>query len=289
MKKILFMAAFGVSVTGFAQVNGKINFPKGQKIEMTTETKKTATTELMGQSMESTLNSSVTEVFDVVDVTAGGATIGHTVKHLVFTANGMGNSQSFDSEKEEDRKGEMGKIMDKALHNKYKMVVDPFGAITSVQADETNPNATKDPESEAMTELVSTQLGLKLGLPKQGDVTVFKILPNRQIKQGDTWTDSDSANGQKRTTVYKVNNITASEILLDYSEDINVNTKQQIMGTDANIKSDDKVVGQITLDKTTGLLKQKTATIDTKATMEAQGMSIPSTGKTTVTVTLKTS
>ncbi|MGZ3979178.1 MAG: hypothetical protein ACXVKT_17060, partial [Flavisolibacter sp.] len=90
MKKILFMAAFGVSVTGFAQVNGKINFPKGQKIEMTTETKKTATTELMGQSMESTLNSSVTEVFDVVDVTAGGATIGHTVKHLVFTANGMG-------------------------------------------------------------------------------------------------------------------------------------------------------------------------------------------------------
>ncbi|MGZ3839815.1 MAG: DUF6263 family protein, partial [Flavisolibacter sp.] len=200
-----------------------------------------------------------------------------------------GNSQSFDSEKEEDRKGEMGKIMDKALHNKYKMVVDPFGAITSVQADETNPNATKDPESEAMTELVSTQLGLKLGLPKQGDVTVFKILPNRQIKQGDTWTDSDSANGQKRTTVYKVNNITASEVLLDYSEVINVNTKQQIMGTDANIKSDDKVVGQITLDKTTGLLKQKTATIDTKATMEAQGMSIPSTGKTTVTVTLKTS
>lgn len=289
MKKILFMAAFGVSVTGFAQVNGKINFPKGQKIEMTTETKKTATTELMGQSMESTLNSSVTEVFDVEDVTPGGARIGHTVKHLVFTANGMGNSQSFDSEKEEDRKGEMGKIMDKALHNKYKMVVDPFGAITSVQADETNPNATKDPESEAMTELVSTQLGLKLGLPKQGDVTVFKILPNRQIKQGDTWTDSDSANGQKRTTVYKVNNITANEVLLDYSEDINVNTKQQIMGTDANIKSDDKVVGQITLDKTTGLLKQKTATIETKATMEAQGMSIPSTGKTTVTVTLKTS
>ena len=288
MKKTLFIAAMALSVTGFAQkVNGKLSFPKGQKLELTTETKKTATTELMGQTMESTVNSSVTEVFNIEDANANGATIAHNVKRIVFTANGMGNSQSFDSEKEADRKGEMGKIMEKALKNNYKITVDPYGAITAVTPGDSAKDS-KDAEAEAMTELVSTQLGLKLGTPKQGEVSVFKILPNKEIGQGDTWTDSSSANGQKRTTVYKVNSITANEILLDYTEDININTTQQIMGTEANIQSDDKVVGQITLDKNTGLLKQKTATIDTKATMEAQGMSIPSTGKTTVTTTLKT-
>jgi hypothetical protein len=288
MKKTLFIAAMALSVTGFAQkVNGKLGFSKGQKLELITETKKTATTELMGQTMESTVNSSITEVFNVEDATANGATIAHNVKRIVFSANGMGNSQSFDSDKEEDRKGEMGKVMDKALKNNYKMTVDPYGVITAVNVNDT-AKGSKNAEAEAMTELVSTQLGLKLGTPKQGEISVFKILPGKEIAQGDTWTDSSSADGQKRTTIYKVNSITANEILLDYTEDININTTQQIMGTDASIKSDDKVVGQITLDKKTGLLKQKTATIDTKATMEAQGMTIPSTGKTTVTTTLKT-
>jgi hypothetical protein len=239
--------------------------------------------------METTVNSTVTEVFDIEDANAASATIEHKIKRMVFTAEGMGNSQSFDSEKEEDRKGEMGKIMEKSLKNKYKMTVDAYGKITSLKADDDNPNATKNSEADAMAGLASTQLGFNLGLPKTGDASVFKILPAKEIAQGDTWTDSSSANGQKITTAYKVNSITATDIILDYTSDISINTTQQIMGTDASIKSDDKVTGQITLDKTTGLLKQKTAMIDSRATMEAQGMSIPSTGKTTVAITVKPS
>jgi len=290
MKKILLVASITLSINGFAQkVNGQLAFPKGQKLELITETKKTSTMEMMGQSMESTVNSTMTEVYDIEDAGANGATIEHKVKRLVFTANGMGNSQSFDSEKEEDRKGEMGKMLEKGLKNKYKMTIDASGKIVTVKVDDDNPNATKNGESDAMAGLVSSQLGLNLGLPKPGDVSIFKILPNREVAQGDTWTDTSSSNGQKRTTVYKVNSITASDVILDYTEDININTTQQIMGQDASIKADDKVTGQVTLDKNTRLLKRKTATIDTKATMEAQGMSIPSTGKTTITVTLKAS
>jgi hypothetical protein len=290
MKKILLIASIALSINGFAQkVNGKLNFQKGQKLEMITETKKTTSMELMGQAMETTVNSTVTEVFDIEDANAASATIEHKIKRMVFTAEGMGNSQSFDSEKEEDRKGEMGKIMEKSLKNKYKMTVDAYGKITSLKADDDNPNATKNSEADAMAGLASTQLGFNLGLPKTGDASVFKILPAKEIAQGDTWTDSSSANGQKITTAYKVNSITATDIILDYTSDISINTTQQIMGTDASIKSDDKVTGQITLDKTTGLLKQKTAMIDSRATMEAQGMSIPSTGKTTVAITVKPS
>jgi hypothetical protein len=287
MKKILLIASLAFSVNSFAQnTSGKLNFQKGQKLEMVTETKKTTTMELMGQSMESTVNSTITQVFDVADANADSATIEHKIKRLVFAAEGMGNSQSFDSEKESDRKSEMGKIMEKNLKNKYKMTLDAYGKVISVKADDANPG-TKNAEADAMAELASSQLGLSIGLPKSGDASIFKILPGKQISQGDTWTDSASSNGQKRKTVYKVSGITDTDILLDYTEAININTTQQIMGTDASIRSDDKVTGQITLDKATGLLKQKTATIDSTATMEAQGMSIPSTGKTTITITVK--
>lgn len=287
MKKILLIASLAVSVNSFAQnVSGKLNFQKGQKLEIVTETKKTTTMELMGQSMESTVNSTLTQVFDVADANADSATIEHKIKRLVFAAEGMGNSQSFDSEKETDRKSEMGKVMEKNLKNNYKMTVDAYGKVISVKAD-ANPSATKNAQADAMAELASSQLGISIGLPKSGDASIFKILPSKQISQGDTWTDTASSKGQKRTTVYKVSGITATDILLDYTEAININTTQQIMGTDASIKSDDKVTGQITLDKATGLLKQKTATIDSTATMEAQGMSIPSTGKTTITITVK--
>lgn len=290
MKKILLIASIILSINGFAQkVNGKLSFQKGQKLEMVTETKKTTAMELMGQSMETTVSSTVTEVFDIEDANADSAVIEHKIKRMVFTAEGMGNSQSFDSEKEEDRKGEIGKLMEKSLKNKYTLTVDAYGKILALKADDDNPNGTKNAEADAMADLASTQLGFNLSLPKTGEASIFKVLPGREVGQGDTWTDSSSSNGQKITTVYKVNSITASDIILDYTSAININTTQQIMGTDASIKSDDKVTGQITLDKATGLLKQKTATIDSKATMEAQGMSIPSTGKTTVTVSLKAS
>jgi len=290
MKRLILIACIGLSFHGWAQkINGKISFPKGKKYELITETKKTSTAEMMGQAMESSVSSTLTESFDIEDASANGATIEHKVKRLVFTANGMGNSQSFDSDKEGDRNGEMGKMLEKSLKNKYKMTVDASGTITSVKTDDDNPNTSKNAEEEAVAGLVSSQLGFNINTPKNGDASIFKILPNKELAAGDSWTDSASANGQKRTTVYKVKTITDTDVVLDYTEDVNINTTQQIMGQDASIKSDDKATGQVTIDKKTGLLKQKTATIDTKATMEAQGMSIPTTAKTTLTITLKAS
>ncbi|HYK54832.1 MAG TPA: DUF6263 family protein, partial [Flavisolibacter sp.] len=225
MKKTLLIASLALSINSFAQnASGKLNFQKGQKLEMVTETKKTTTMELMGQSMESTVNSTITQVFDVADANADSATIEHKIKRLVFAAEGMGNSQSFDSEKEADRKSDMGKMMEKNLKSKYKMTVDAYGKVISVKADDANPKGGKNAEADAMAELASSQLGLSLGLPKSGDASIFKVLPGKQISPGDTWTDSASSNGQKRTTIYKVSGITDTDILLDYTETININT-----------------------------------------------------------------
>ncbi|HEX2608173.1 MAG TPA: DUF6263 family protein [Flavisolibacter sp.] len=289
MKKLFFFAAIAFSVTGYAQkVSNKLMFPKGGKLELVTETKKSNSAEVMGQSMESTVSTTLTESYDIEDAGANGATIEYKIKHLVLNANGMGQSQSFDSEKQGDRDGELGKLLEKSLKNKYKMTVDPYGKVVTVKVDDDNPND-KNAAQDPMAGMVAMQLGFNPTVPKPGDVTSFKILPAREVGPGDTWVDSASTEGTKRTTTYKVNSITADEVLLDYTENVDVNSTQQIMGQEAAIKSTDKATGQIRLDRKTGLLKQKTATIDNSATIEAQGMSIPSSGKTTITVTVKQS
>ena len=134
MKKIILFFVLGLSIQSFAQ-NAKLNFQKGQKLEMTLESKKASSIELMGQAMESTVNSTVTTSYDVKDVNANGAVLEHKVKRLVFTAEGMGQKQSFDSEKEDDRNGELGKILEKSIKNKYTLTLDPSGKIINVKLD----------------------------------------------------------------------------------------------------------------------------------------------------------
>jgi hypothetical protein len=53
------------------------------------------------------------------------------------------------------------------------------------------------------------------------------------------------------------------------------------------VNSKNSSTGSIIVDKKTGILKQKTSTIDTDGKIEAQGQTIPQKEKTTVTITVK--
>lgn len=288
MKNLLLLVSIAFATTGFSQkISNKLGLQKGQKYEFVTEMKRSSTSEMMGQSMESTITSSMTESYDIEDVNSNGIVIEYKVKRLTFKANGMGGSQEFDSEKEADRKGEIGKILEKSLKNKYKMTIDPYGKIVSVKADDDNPNGEKNAEQDAIAGIVSSQLGLNFSVPKEGDISAFKFLPAREIGSSDTWIDSSNSTGVNRKTTYKVNSIKGNDLVLDYTEEVNVNTTQNIMGTEASFKSNDKTSGQVILDKNTGVLKQKTATIETKGSIEGQGMTVPTTGSTQMTITVK--
>lgn len=283
MKKLVFIAFLALGTSVFAQ-NNKITFTKGQKLEIVTEIQKSSAQEVMGQSMESTMNATITQSLDVEDVNETGATIEQKIKRILLTAEGMGQSQSFDSEKEDDRKGEMGKLMEKSLKNKYTMVIDGAGKLVSVKVDDDNPNANKEDD---MSEMMSSQMGFNLGVPKPGDRSEFAILPDKKIAKGDTWTDQENKEGIKRTTNYTVNSITDTEVILDFTEEVSVDKTQAVMGMDAIISTKDKSTGKIIIDKKSGLFKQKNSTTSTEGTVDVQGMSIPVSGKTNLMVTVK--
>src|SRR5687768_14900698 len=141
MKKIVLAAALLAGLGGYAQkVSNKLAFQKGQKLEITRESRLVSTQEFMGQSMETTINSTTTEVLDVEEADKSGARLEHKIKRMQFTADAMGQTQSFDSEKEGDRNGDLGKIMEKSLKNKYTITLDPTGRIMRVKKDDDNPN-----------------------------------------------------------------------------------------------------------------------------------------------------
>jgi hypothetical protein len=75
-------------------------------------------------------------------------------------------------------------------------------------------------------------------------------------------------------------------VLLDFTSDGNIDTKQDMMGMNVSVKGTVKSAGTIVLDKATGLVKQRdfTTTTDSAANLNGQEMNTKSTTKAAITV-----
>ncbi len=284
MKQIFLVAAVALSVTSFSQkVTSKLTFKKGQKLEMISKVNSTVTMEMMGQTMDTKIDATITRMFDVEDVSGSATTIEHKMKRMQMNMEApMAGAQSFDSENEKDMKGDAGKAMEKALKNKYSMTVDAGGKITSVKADDDNPN--KEVKVDGNDMMSGTMAGVVSGmeLPKSGDLSEFKILPEAGAAKGDTWTDTTG--GKK--SMYKVTDVTDALVLIDYTEEGKTEKTQKANGMELKISTKDNTTGKITLDKKTGLLKEKTGITSSQGTMEVMGQEVPMSTKTTKTITV---
>jgi hypothetical protein len=289
MKKVFLFIAIAFSLTSQAQkINGQIMLQKGQKFEVVTETKANSTQEAMGQTIESSSTTTITQIYDVQEAGKNGAAIEQKVKRFQLNGEGgMGQSMSFDSEKPEDRKNEIGQILDKkVLKNKYTMMIDAFGRVVGVKADDDNPNGKKE-EDGGMASMLLQQLGTSSELPKAGDKTIFSILPNREVGVGDTWSDSSKIDGAAVKKIFKLVGITADAITVEYTTATSIEKTMNVMGQDAAIKGKENGLGTMTIDRKTGLLKTITASSKNEATVEVQGMTIPVNGTTNTTITVK--
>jgi hypothetical protein len=227
-------------------------------------------------------------MFDIEDVTPAGAVIEHKVKRMQFNFDGMGQSQSFDSENEKDMKGEMGKVVEKSIKNKYTMTVDQTGKITTVIADDDNPNKPASKEDADMMGNMMSQFASGMDIPKIGDITDLSILPNREISKGESWIDSLTRDkDEKGKITYTISDITDNEILLDFTEEKSLVKTQETQGMEITITTKDRTTGKIVLDKKSGLLKQSNSTTNSEGNVEVMGQSMPMTTKVTKKVTVK--
>jgi len=280
MKQILLIACMMTGLAGFSQtVNNKLNFQKGQKLEMLLDIKTTSTTS-MG---ESVISASFNRIFDVEDVVNGNATIEHKVKRIQFNVESPMGDQKFDSENAKDLQGSAGKSFEKTLKEKYTMTLDPVGTVVTVKSDEAQPADQGKSNGDDMTSVFISQLGAGMHTPEAGEKSIFSILPPRELSKGEGWTDT--SNNMKQAFV--VSDITENDIVIAYNSEADVKKTQKIMGMDILVNTKDLATGKITLDRKTGLLKEKTTVTNSDGTMEVMGQSIPVTTKITTNIIVK--
>ena len=290
MKHLFLLAVMATAFAATAQkITNKLTFHPGQKLEMVIDMKSTVSQEMMGQSMEMKLGATSTRTFDVNSVANGNAAIEHKVKRIQFSFEGMGKTETFDSDNDSDMKKEGAKEIQKSLKNKYKMTVDNTGKILSVTPDDDNPNVKKtdDDNADSMAGMMD-QIFSGTDLPEAGDATEFKVLPNRELSKGDSWTDTTARmKDEKRTATYTVTDINKEEVLIDYTEESTSKITQENMGMEVTLNRQDSTTGHITLDRKTGLLKQQQSATTSNGTAEVMGQSVPITSKITKTITVK--
>jgi Family of unknown function (DUF6263) len=288
MKKFSLLAIALVILTspGFSQkVSGKLNFKKGQQIEITTDTKSLVTQEAMGQTVEFKIDGSITHVYQVADASGKQATLNHKTKHIGLNMDGMGQTQTFDSDKKEDLDGQMGGPVKEILNKSYEMTIDQSGKVLNVKED--TMHTKKQGDEADMVGNILSKLGSALDAPVAGEASFFKILPAKELKKGDAWLDSTDAPGGKEYIHYKLADVTPSEILLDYTSNSNSDIKSDMMGMEATTHMVNNSKGKITINRVSGILKNKTAETESEGTVDIMGQSIPIKTKTNLTINVK--
>jgi hypothetical protein len=284
MKQILMCALLTWSLNAMAQAP-RLLFQKGKGLEVTTKMETSNKAEFMGQTMETKGTTTITQKFDVENATDTAATIEQKIKALQFNMEGgMGQNFSFNSEKPEDMKGEIGQMMEETMKAKYKYRVNSKGIITYVE-EQKQKSSDKD---DMMAGLLS-QMNGGAQAPKVGDRIAFSILPDRELKQGDSWIDEAKGETGTRKATYTVKQITDLDIILNALEESTINTKQSMMGMEATVSGSTRSTGEIIVDKKTGMVRQSTSTVQGEQTMEMQGQKIPTSSKMTITTTIKPS
>ena len=291
---ILTIALAVLNAPGFSQkVTGKLNLKKGQQIEITSDTKSLVNQEAMGQTIDFKINGSITHVYQVIDANAKQASLKHNTKHISLNMDGMGQTQAFDSDKKEDLDGQMGGPVKDILNKSYEMTIDQSGKVISVKEDTTQTKKQGD-EADMVGNILS-KLGSALDAPVAGEASFFKILPGKELKKGDTWLDStnfqagDSTRfqGGKEFIHYTLSDITPSGIVVDFTSNSNTDIKSDMMGMEATTHMINNSKGKITIDRASGILKNKIAETESNGTVDIMGQSIPIKTKTNLTINVK--
>jgi hypothetical protein len=275
---------------GYGQkVSGKLNFKKGEKIEVSSNTKSLISQEAMGQNIEFNMERNITEVYEILDVNANQTIVNHTIKRITLTMNGMGQTQSFDSDKKDTVEGKTISPLQDALNKKYEATIDKQGTITTVKNTTVESSKPAESTGDMIVNLLK-MLGPTIQLPTQpvqGEASLFRIMPAKELSKNESWTDSTLTADGKEITTYTLKDITPTDILIDYTTQSTTSVKGDMMGMETTTNLVNKTKGNIIVDKTTGIIKQKTGNTESTGTVDMMGQSIPLTAKSTTTINVK--
>jgi hypothetical protein len=267
------------------KVSGNLKFEQGQEILINMQVKSTIAQQAMGQAIDFSIDATGDHQYKVTNTTEDNHTLNHQVNRILFSFDGMGQKRNFDSKEEKDLNGPFGKPVKDLLEKKYDMIIDPSGnALMSI------PEKIQLTESDSRMAFLSNMMKDVFDLvqpPQKGKASFFKVLPAAEVGKGDTWTESYDTPEGKFNTVYSLTDISDTLIIIDFTSNSVTVTKAEMMGNTTTTTMNNKSTGKLLIDKTTGILREKTVNTESNGNTETSFGTLPVTSRTTMVITVK--
>lgn len=258
--------------------SGKLTLAKGQQLQVESTVKTVVSMDMMGQPMEMTADADMVRSIDVKEKKETGFLISSTLTKIKSSVNAIGMSEKFDSETNEGAETNTGKMMKDALNVPKEVELDNEAKLLTAKPgnDASNNNG-------GMMDMMQ---GIISGADGAGTADAFLIIPAGK-KPGGNWSDSVVMEGIKIYHSYTLKEVNGDKATVTVDGNQITNKTADQMGMEVTVTADSKISGEIVVDITTGVIEQKTLSMDGKGTAEMMGQTIPMTTKLTSSAIVK--
>ena len=274
-----------ISVVIGQKVTGKLNFEQGQTFEITIQINTKISQQAMGQAIDFNVDATGAHNYKVTNSTDDNTTLHHRVQSIAFSFDGMGQKMKFNSGNEKDLNGMFGKPVKEMLEKKYDIIIDSGGKVMMAI-----PEKVQLSEADSRMAIITSMLKEVMDIvqpPQKGKNSFFKILPDNEAVKGDGWKISTETSGNKADAAYVITDITDSTVVVDFAENSTTVTKAEMMGSETTTTMNNKSTGKIILERTTGIIREKTINTESSGNTESSFGTLPVTSKTTTVITVK--
>ncbi len=273
MKQILLSLLVFTTLVGQAQT---VNLSKGQLITITI----TSTQDMEMTGMQIKNNSNSTSLLQVNDAGKDNFTASYKLNKLNLNMEMMGQQQSFDSEKPEDKDSEIGKSFAGKIGKAVPVLINRNTGeviVKDPEADTTSAAAQENPLEGIMESFGAAGDDATAG-------TAFFVIP-KDKKNGDSWTDSSSNNKMKEVKTYTLKSIEAGIATVQLFSTMQGSSSMETQGMQMDMSLSAKTEGEILVDPKTSLVKKRSSVMDLTGTLDMMGQSVPISSKAIVNIT----
>ncbi len=267
MKSFFTSILFTIIIVSDSQGQLKIGVTKGQAFAVETTTSFAATAEVMGQTMETLVDSKSTTRYEIKNITPDALELTTTLTGLKMTNNSMGQTMSYDSEKK-DNDATIASMLDTLINRPAMITLNNSGEITAKEAVSENAQSLIRPGNNAPSK------NIELFLP---------ALMGRKLKAVDSFPYTDSVKTEKSssfsTGTFTITVLDDGFAKIIYTGSQRVIATMEQMGLEMDISSTNTINSSYEVQMKTGLVMSYVSNVDSNISIEASGITIPSSGK----------
>jgi hypothetical protein len=276
---LIFLFFLSIDLWG-QKIQGQLKFTEGKTFVITVELSNTTAQHVSNQPIDFSANGTAIHIYKVISVTASNTTLRHDVQRFNFQFEGMGQERSFDSDNKKDMETSLGTHFKEICGKTFDIIIDASGK--TVKTIPEKVDMAKQDENTVVIMNMVDDLTNVIYPPQKGKPSFFSVLPAYEVGIGDTWSDSVDTQEERSITTYTLSAITDSVITVSFKTTAWNKIKMQIKGMEATSLMNSISNGQIILDKTTGIIKEKTSTLEANGTTETTLGVMPTSGKATI-------